>query len=390
MLLKAFAAGCSALTGVEAIANDVPAFRVPSARRAMRTEVILGGVLGTMLLGLAFLTVRFHIGPSSGQTVLSQITRASVGKGAVYYVVDLSTTVILALAANTSFGGLPVLASLLARDHLVPHVFGLRADRPVYRYGVVVLAVLAGALLVAVNANTNSLIPLYAIGVFIGFTLSQVGLVLHWRRERPPRWWARATLNGVGAAMTALATVIFLVTKFTGGAWVVVIAIPAMILLFSRIAKYYHRVGTELGLGSTPAHPQTHDSLIVVLIVAVSRMTESALGTALSLGHQVVAVSVQFDEERATGLRSDWDRWNPGVPLVVLRPRSRSVAAPMLDYLRSPEIGHRDVMVLIPEVEPRKWRHRILQNQRGVILANVLRRRSTVTVARIPYHLAEN
>jgi amino acid transporter len=390
LILKAFAAGCSALTGVEAIANDVPAFRAPKARRAMRTEVILGGILGTMLLGLAVLTVRFHVGPTATQTVLSQITGASVGRGAVYYVVDLSTTVILALAANTSFGGLPVLASLLARDNLVPHVFGLRADRPVYRYGVVVLAILAGLLLIAVNANTNSLIPLYAIGVFTGFTLSQVGLVRHWRQQRPRRWWARASLNGTGAVMTAVATVIFLVTKFTGGAWVVVIAIPALILLFSRIAKYYNDVGSELGLGSIPGVPQTHESLIVVMVAAVSRMTETTLGTALSLGHEVVAVSVQFDDERAAAVQSDWDRWNPGVRLVVLRPQSRSVAAPMLAYLGSPEIRDRQVMVLIPEVEPRKLRHRLLQNQRGVVLADVLRRRSNVNVARVPFRLTQD
>jgi hypothetical protein len=260
----------------------------------------------------------------------------------------------------------------------------------VYRYGVVVLAILAGALLVAVNANTNSLIPLYAIGVFTGFTLSQTGLVRHWRQQKPPRWWARATLNGVGALMTAVATVIFLVTKFTGGAWVVVIAIPALILVFSRIDKYYNQVGAELGLGSIPGTPQSRDSLVVVMIAGVSRLAEFALSTAISFGHEVVAVSVQFDDERAAGLRADWDRWNPGVTLVVLQPHSRSVAAPILEYLRSPEIQGRDVMVLIPEVEPRKWRYQVLQNQRGVILAGVLRRRSTVTVARLPFHLAEN
>ncbi|MHB1534138.1 MAG: APC family permease, partial [Acidimicrobiales bacterium] len=390
LILKAFAAGCSALTGVEAIANDVPAFRAPKARRAMRTEVILGAILGTMLLGLAFLTVRFHIGPMANQTVLSQITGAAVGRGPVYYVVDLSTTLILALAANTSFGGLPVLASLLARDNLVPHVFGLRADRPVYRYGVVVLAVLAGLLLIAVNANTNSLIPLYAIGVFTGFTLSQVGLVLHWMKERPRRWWARASLNGTGAAMTAVATVIFLVTKFTGGAWVVAIAIPALVLLFSRISRYYDDVGTELGLGSIPATPRAKQSLILVMVAAVSRMTETALSVALSLAHEVVAVSVQFDDERAAALQSEWENWNPGVPLVILRPSSRSVAAPMLEYLGSAQFRDRQVMVLIPEVEPRKWRHRLLQNQRGVVLANVLRRRSNVNVARVPYRLTQD
>ncbi|EQD47165.1 amino acid permease-associated region, partial [mine drainage metagenome] len=201
---------------------------------------------------------------------------------------DLATTVILALAANTSFGGLPVLASLLAHDDLVPHVFGLRADRPVYRYGVVVLALFAAALIVAVNANTNAMIPLYAIGVFTGFTLAQSGLVRHWVRTRGKRWWARAGLNGTGAVMTAVATVIFLVTKFTSGGWVVAIAIPGLMYLFARIARYYRVVGKELGLGTVPPMPAPESNLVVVTVTAVSRMTSAALSTALSLGDTVV------------------------------------------------------------------------------------------------------
>ena len=388
LLLKAFAAGCSALTGVEAIANDVPGFRAPKVTRAMRTEMLLGGILATMLLGLAVLTVRFHVAPSPTQTVLSQITAVSLGRGPAYYVVDLATTVILAIAANTSFGGLPVLASLLARDNLVPHVFALRADRPVYRYGVVVLAVLSAALLAAVDASTDALIPLFAIGVFTGFTLSQTGLVRHWLSQRPPRWWARASLNGLGAVMTAVATVIFVVTKFTSGAWVVMVAVPVLLYGFARVSRYYEDVGRELGLGATPAKPAPQRSLVVVTVAAVSRMTEHALSAALSLGGDVVAVSVQFDNDRAATLQLQWDKWDPGVPLVVLRPPTRSVSSPMLDYLRSPAVRpYPDVLVLIPEVEPRRWRHRILQNQRGLILANVLRRRSDVTVARTPFRL---
>ena len=388
LVLKAFAAGCSALTGVEAIANDVPAFREPKVRRAMRTEVLLGGILGTMLLGLSVLTVRFHIAPEASQTVLSQITGASVGRGPAYYVVDLSTTVILAIAANTSFGGLPVLASLLARDNLLPHVFALRGDRPVYRYGVVVLALLAGALLVAVDADTNALIPLFAIGVFTGFTLSQTGLVRHWHHQRSRRWWARAALNGLGAVMTAVATVIFVVSKFTAGAWVVAIAVPALIFLFTRVATYYRDVAVELGLGEVPPMPEAEKSLVVVAVTAVSRMTAAALGAALSMGDGVVAVSVQFDEERAASLRAEWDRWDPGVDLEILHPTTRSVTKPMLAYLATVEAGTRPhVLVLIPEVEPKKWRHRLLQNQRGVLLANALRRHSDVGVVRMPFHL---
>jgi len=388
LLLKAFANGCSALTGVEAIANDVPAFRVPKARRAMRTEALLGAILGTMLLGLAFLTVRFHIGPAANQTVLSQVTGASLGRGPLYYVIDLSTTVILALAANTSFGGLPVLTSLLARDNLVPHVFGLRADRPVYRYGVVVLAALAALLLVAVDADTNALIPLYAIGVFTGFTLAQTGLVCHWAAARPKRWLARASLNGTGAAMTGVATVIFLVTKFTSGAWVVVIAIPALIVLFSRISKYYADAEAEMRLSPVAMEPGTQKSLVIVTVTGVSRMTEASLRAARSLCAEVVAVSVQFDREQAASLRAEWERWGPGVELVVLRAPTHSIAAPVLRFLGSPEIrAYGRVLVLVPEVEPRKLHHRLLQNQRDVILANVLRRRTDVIVARVPFRL---
>ncbi len=390
LVLKAFAAGCSALTGVEAIANDVPAFRAPRVRNAQHTEVLLGVLLGSMLLGLAVLTVRFHIAPSSSQTVLSQLTAASVGRGVLYYIVDLSTTVILAIAANTSFGGLPLLASLLARDNLVPHVFALRAERPVYRYGVVVLALLAAVLLIAVDANTNSLIPLFAIGVFTGFTLSQTGLVRHWYQERPSYWWARAALNGTGAIMTGVATVIFLLTKFVAGAWVVVLTVPALILLFSRIAHYYNTVSAELGLGVVPPKPIVRKSLVVVTVVAVSRMTASALDTALSLGDEVLAVSVQYDGDKADHLRAEWDRWDPGVRLVILRPTSHSIAAPMIEYLSSPEMAARpEVLVLIPEVEPRKWRHELLQNQRDVLLANVLRRHCNAKVARIPFRLTD-
>jgi len=391
LLLKAFAAGCSALTGVEAIANDVPGFREPRVRRAMRTEMLLGGILATMLLGLAVLTVKFHVAPNPTQTVLSQITAVSLGRGPAYYVVDLATTAILAIAANTSFGGLPVLASLLARDNLVPHVFALRADRPVYRYGVVVLALTSAGLLIAVNANTNALIPLYAIGVFTGFTLSQTGLVRHWVTERPKMWGARATLNGIGAAMTAVATVIFVATKFTSGAWVVIIAIPMLLYAFSRVSRYYDEVGRELGLGTVPQRPTPSSSLVVVAVGAVSAMTEQALSLAQSLGKDVLAVSVQFDESSGEALRAAWERWDPGVELVIVSAATHSVTKPMLEYLRSlPVAENRHVLVLIPEVEPRKWRHQILQNQRGLILANVLRRQSDVTVARMPFTLAKD
>ena len=233
LLLKAFSAGCSALTGVEAIANGVPQFKEPRVKRAKRTEMLLGTILGVMLLELAVLADRWHIGPRSGQTVLSQIMAMAVGRNWVYYVMSLTITLVLALAANTSFGGLPVLANLLAKDHYLPHLFSLRDDRQVFAPGIWTLSILSGVLLIAVRGNVLTLIPLFAIGVFTGFTLSQSGLVVHWWRTRPPRWEFRAALNGLGATVTAVATMVFILTKFTEGAWVVVIAVPAFIFLFT-------------------------------------------------------------------------------------------------------------------------------------------------------------
>ncbi len=252
LLLKAFAAGCSAVTGVEAIANGTPAFREPRTKHAQRTEVSLGVMLAVMLVGIALLIHGNDIRPRGGVTMLAQVTAGSFGKTWAFYVSNVAVTAVLGLAANTSFGGLPVLMSLLARDHRMPHVFYLRAEKPVYRIGIAALAIAAAALLVAVNADTQRLIPLYAIGVFIGFTISQIGLVRFWRRERPPKWQVRVVLNGTGAVMTAVAVFVFLISKFLEGAWVVTIAVPLLILLFANTESYYGKVAKELRLGKTP------------------------------------------------------------------------------------------------------------------------------------------
>src|SRR5499427_7512551 len=302
VLLKAFAAGCSALTGVEAIANGVPQFREPRVKRAKRTEALLGTILGVMLLGLAVLADRWHIGPRSGQTVLSQIMAMAVGRNWAYYVMSLTITLVLALAANTSFGGLPVLASLLAKDHYLPHLFSLRDDRQVFAPGIWTLSLASAVLLIAVRGNVLTLIPLFAIGVFTGFTLSQSGLVVHWRRNRPPRWEFKAAVNGLGAAATAVATAVFILTKFTEGAWVVVIAVPAFIFLFTRIHRYYRRVGLALGLGEIPGRPEVRPIMVVVLVAGVSRLAQYAVGEALSISEHVIAVTVVLeDADGSTG-----------------------------------------------------------------------------------------
>jgi len=387
LILKAFAAGCSALTGIEAIANGVPSFREPRVKRAQRTELMLGALLGLMLIGLSVLIVREHVAPRGGVTVLAQLTAGSFGTGTAYTVTNIIVALVLALAANTSFGGLPVLMSLLAKDNRLPHLFGLRSERPVYRFGVVVLAVFAAVLLVAVDASTDRLIPLYAIGVFTGFTISQAGLVKHWFTRHGKGWARRAVLNGTGAVLTLIATVVFIASKFTEGAWVVIVTIPALMLLFSRIQNYYRTVGLELGLGTVPGRPRPAESLVIVPVGEISKLTEHALCAALSLGEHVVAVSVHLDPDRSSAFRTAWDEWNPGVRLDILESPHRSLLHPILEYVEQAQQGGRQIAVLIPEVEPRKWRYRILQNQRGLLLATMLRARTDVLVCTLPYRL---
>ncbi|MGW0799160.1 APC family permease [Streptomyces sp. NPDC002692] len=387
LLLKAFSSGCSALTGVEAIANGVPSFRDPRVKRAQRTELMLGALLGLMLIGMALLIRRDQVAPRGGVTVLAQLTAGAYGTGWLYYATNLVVTLALAFAANTSFGGLPVLMSLLAKDHRLPHFFGLRAERPVYRWGVVSLALLAAVLLIAVDADTHRMIPLFAIGVFIGFSVSQIGLVRHWAGTRPRRWLPRAVLNGIGAVLTVVAGIVLLATKFLEGAWVVVVIVPLLMLLFSRVQRYYTEAGRELGLGETPPPLDVADSLVIVPVGEVSRLTRHGLQAALALGHEVVAVAVHADPAKVRALRESWDRWNPGVRLDVIDSPQRSLVEPIVGYVRRAAEGGRQIAVLIPEVEPLHRRYQLLQNQRGLLLATVLRARTDVVVCVVPYRL---
>jgi amino acid transporter len=392
LVLKAFSAGCSALTGVEAIANGVPLFKEPRVVRAKRTELLLGSILGVMLLGLAVLSNKFHVQPRSGQTVLSQIMVYAVGRNWAYYIVSITITLVLALAANTSFGGLPVLTSLLSRDNYLPHLFGVRDSRLVFGNGVLVLTVASGALLVAVGGNTNELIPLFAIGVFIGFTLSQSGLVVHWRRTRPPGWIRRAAINGLGAVMTASATVIFLLSKFLEGAWVVVVTVPLLIWLFTRIDRYYVRAAELLGAGLDLGPPVRKPTLVVVPVTSVNRLSRHAICEALSLGDEVVAVTVVFDGGTAglpwSDVEQDWQEWDPGVPLQVLHTDYASIVQPIVRFVDSLlERKDRQLVVLIPVLVPEKIRYRLLHNQIDLVLATELRRRPDLVVARVPLPL---
>ncbi|HTT52624.1 MAG TPA: APC family permease [Streptosporangiaceae bacterium] len=398
LLLKAFASGCSALTGVEAIANAVPEFKRPRARRAQHTEVMLGVILGLMLIGIAVLIKKFHVTPSATETTLAQLAAAGVGKNVLFYGIQLITTVLLALAANTSFNGLPVLAGLLARDNFLPHMFALRAERQVYRYGISVLAVAAAVLLVVARGNTQALIPLFAIGVFVGFTLSQTGMVRHWHEQHSDGWAGRAFINGLGAVLTTAALAIELVSKFTEGAWLVVVVIPLLVLMFTRIHRAYDQIGVELGIGQPPEPPEQIPALVVVPVQGLSRLTREGISAALSLGDHVVAITVCYDDpddeadqQYHARFGAAWQAWDPDVPLVTLHSKHRSLGPPVVQYVRAKEEEnpHRRIVVLIPEVQPEHWWRWFLHNQRGAVLNRAITSGTeNVVICRLRFRLA--
>jgi amino acid transporter len=394
ILLRSFASGCAALTGVEAIANAVPSFRRPRARRAQHTEMWLGIILGAMLLGLAVLIRRYQVTPTPTQTVLAELTAAALGHNVVFYAVQMITTVLLALAANTSFGGLPVLASLLATDNFLPHLFFLRADRQVHRYGIGVLAAAAALLLIVSRGDTQALVPLFAIGVFVGFTLSQAGMVRHWHEQHGPGWARRAVINGIGAVFTAVVLAIELFSKFLEGAWLVVILVPLLVVLFSRINVAYRQIGAALALGQTPPPPRRQKSLVVVPVARMSRLTEEGISAALSLGDDVQAVTVAYagedDEQADATFRAQWEEWHPDVPLITLPVRHRSLGPPIVDYLNGLEAANPScrLVVLIPEVQPSRPWWWVLFNQRGAVLSRAIRRgTANVVICRLRFRL---
>ncbi|WP_375540219.1 APC family permease [Nocardia sp. XZ_19_385] len=384
LLLKAFAAGCSALTGVEAIANAVPAFRSPAARRAQHTEVALGVLLGVMLLGLSWLIRHHEVVPRGGVTVLAQLSAAAFGTGWLFYLTNLTVTVVLVLAANTSFGGLPVLLSLLAKDRRLPSLFAMRSERPVFRYGVLALALTAGLILVVVDADTHRLLPLYAIGVFIGFTISQTGLVRHWFAERGRGWRSRILLNGFGAILTCLAGIVLLAEKFHEGAWLLLIIVPALIILFARTENYYRSIAQTMHLGLIPpplTHTPDYDPLVIVPVVTISDVTVRALEAALRMRGEIIAVAAEIDPAKTKALSALWKEWNPGIPLVVLPCPHRNLVATLTGYVRKQTATPRHVTVLLAQIEPKRWRHRIFHNPRGPVLATALRARTDAVVA---------
>ncbi|HEV8376655.1 MAG TPA: APC family permease [Candidatus Polarisedimenticolia bacterium] len=388
LLLRAFSSGCTALTGVEAISNAIPAFRPPESKNAAMTLAWMATILGSLFLGITLLAHRLNLVPRPEETVLSQLAHALFGGGALYYTVQVATAMILVLAANTSFADFPRLASFLARDGFLPRQLANRGDRLVFSNGIIVLGLLASLLLVIFRGQTHAIIPLYAVGVFLSFTLSQFGMVRHWYDNQEPGWQAKMLVNLTGGITTGVVTVVVAGTKFTHGAWTVVLLIPLLVTSFYGVRNHYRFVAKELSLeGYHAKSPKGH--AVVVLISGVHRGVLEALEYARALSPNVTGLSVEIDSKATERLRDRWRQWGMGIPLTVLKSNYRSVVKPLLDYLDDLREKNPDqvVTVVLPEFIASRWWHHLLHNQTAFLIKGALLFRPGVIVTSVPHHL---
>lgn len=389
LILRAFAAGCTALTGMEVISNGVKAFKRPEAENAALTMIGMSLILGTLFLGISALAYQYGVLPREDETVVSQLARAVFGGGPFYYLVQGATMLLLVLAANSAFAGFPYLASILARDGYMPHQMAGIGDRLVFSNGILILGVLAGLLIIFFRGDTHALIPLYAVGVFISFTLSQAGMVRRWVTKRGRHWRKKLVVNGVGALTTGVATLIIAGTKFLHGAWIVVALIPLIILWFRSIHAHYVAVAEQVALERDHRPPLPRRNTVVVPISGVNRAVIRAVDYARGRSADVRAVLVDVDPEETARIQIQWAQWGCGVDLVVLPSPYRSVVGSLLDYIE--ELLEKDhngwVTVVLPEILPARWWQNILHNQRALILKAALLFTDRVILTDVPFHL---
>jgi amino acid transporter len=420
LLLGAFANGCVALTGIEAISNGIPAFKQPESRNAAKTLTWMAVLLTTMFIGTSFMAYFYHVHPHENETVISQFARTifTGPMGWFYYVIQGTTALILILAANTSFADFPRLSSLLARDRFMPRQFATRGDKLVFSNGIIILAVFSGILVASFGGDTSRLIPLYAVGVFLSFTLSQSGMVLHWLKaaralraiqrvndeseasaarqselqlklEQAAHWKKSMVINALGAGATCIVLVVLVITKFIHGAWIVVLLIPLLVAMFKAVHRHYQQVATQLTTeGLEALGPMRHE--VIVPVSGIHRGVLRALQYANSIapGH-VTAVYIDLDDELTQKIRAKWQQWAGGVELVVLASPYRSLVSPLIRYVNRMMQEHDDQMVtvVLPEFIPAKWWQHLLHNQSSLLLKGALLFKPDVIVTSVPYHL---
>ncbi|HEY5490553.1 MAG TPA: APC family permease [Gemmatimonadaceae bacterium] len=388
LVLRSFAEGCSAMTGTEAISNGVSAFRAPSSRNAAITLSWMAAILGTFVIGTSYLAKHFGVMPSTTETVLSQIGRHVFGGGALYYALQVSTFAVLVLAANTAFADFPRLSSILATDGYMPRQFAARGDRLAFSNGIIMLALVAALLVGLFHGDTAALVPLYAIGVFVCFTLSQAGMVMHWFKCREPGWQWKAWLNGIGAVATAVVSVVQVVTKFTHGAWIVVLIIPSIILLLRAIHRHYEQFRADVAYkGQAPLMFLHHT--VIVPVNGITKPTAGALVYATTISEDVRALYIDVDATSTTQLQDAWEAWDIGVPLVVIPSPFRSILRPLVEYVSGlSERGETDlVTVVVPEIVPHHWWEHLLHNKTALFIRTAFLFRPNVVVTSVPYLL---
>jgi amino acid transporter len=390
LLMRAFSAGCTALTGIEAISNGIQAFRPPESRNAAATLVLLGLILGFFFLGTGYLAHAYVVVPGAGQTVVSQLGRAVFGRSPLYYYLQAATAAILMVAANTAFSDFPRLSSILARDRFLPRQLASLGDRLVFSNGIILLSGAAGLLILLFRGDTHALIPLYAVGVFLAFTLSQSGMVVRHLRRREGRYRLHALVNAAGALATGVALLVIAVTRFTHGAWIVIVLIPLFVVAFLRTHRHYFYVRTQLSLIEIePERPIRHTA--VVPISAVNRATVYAVRYAKSIAHEVEAVHVAIDPKRLDQIREQWKTWGGGVPLRVLESPYRSVIGPLVDHIDDLMHGKRRnelVTVVLPEFVTAHWWEGLFHNQSALQIKGALLFKAGVVVTSVPFHFS--
>ncbi|BAY90439.1 MULTISPECIES: APC family permease [unclassified Tolypothrix] len=396
-ILRAFSAGCTALTGVEAISDGVLAFKEPEWKNARITLLYLGGILGLMFIGITYLSNVYHVVPEEGQTVVSLLGREILGNNAFYYFVQIVTLLVLLLAANTSYADFPRLCYFLARDGFLPRQLALLGDRLVYSNGIILLSLCAGILVIIFKGQVNAVIPLYAVGVFTSFTLSQAGMVRHWFQSREPNWRASAFMNGLGAIATLVVLIVIVSTKFLLGAWLVVVAIPVVVALFSSIHRHYQYVAERLSIqGIAPRSyiprpkPEVVTHPAVVVVGHLNRGTVEALDYARTIADEIVAVHVDIngstDREK---LQEKWRQLESDIPLEIIDSPYRSVITPIVDFVAQFEERHPDVFttIVIPAFVTRNWWDSILHNQTTLFLKTALRAKKSRVISTVRYYL---
>jgi amino acid transporter len=392
ILSKAFSSGCTALTGVEAISNGVPNFKEPRPRNAATTLIAMGIIIVFLFGGTTFLAQLLHVTPNADETVVSQIARLLTGTGWFYYLLQASTAAILILAANTSYNDFPLVFSLIAKDGFVPRQYAARGDKLVFSNGIVTLSILSAVLLVVFQGDTHNLIPLYAIGVFLSFTLSQVGMVLHWFKSKETGWRTNMLVNGFGATLSGIVLIVLASTKFIHGAWIVIVLIPLLVLTFMKIHKHYKDIAKNLRVDDDHTFEHPEHIKVIVPVATFTTVVANTVEYALSISNDVTAVHIVLDDEKAERLKARWEKYYPDTSLVMISSPFRSLLSPLIDYLDEVEKStqnHELIMILIPEFITHKWWQYFLHNQSGLILKSVLFFNKSYVIASVPFHLSE-